>query len=300
MNVRSSPESPSESIMTSNRREEGRNGNIADTIFAELRRRILSGEFKAGERLAGERELAAEYGTNRNTLREAVRKLEQARLVTVRHGQGVTVADFRKTGTLDLLSPFLQESLDGGEIAHVMEDILEPRVLLIEHATRLAVRRADKQDIERLTDINDLLIAAFDRGDTVVVARGFQRWLDALIDAGHSLIVRWFSNPMLDAYREMLERYPSLWVLEPSFPKHLRDVIRAISEGDEQAAIAATRAYYSRVDGALRGHMQPQNAPLLAGPSDASQEEGVVSGSRDGKTKDEGTIVPLRRRRGPA
>jgi hypothetical protein len=56
-------------------------------------------------------------------------------------------------------------------------------------------------------------------------------YIDALIDAGHSLIVRWFASPMLDAYRDMVERYPSLWVLEPSFPKHLRDVIRAPSIG---------------------------------------------------------------------
>ncbi len=270
--------------------EEARNANIADTIFVELRRKILGGELKAGERLAGERELATKYGTNRNTLREAVRKLEQARLVTVRHGQGVTVADFRKTGTLELLSPFLQASVDGGEIAHVMEDILEPRVLLLEHATRLAVRRADKGDIERLTDINDLLIAAFESGEAGVVARGFQRWLDALIDAGHSLAVRWFANPMLDAYRDMVERYPSLWVLEPSFPKHLRDVIRAISEGDEQAAIDATRAYYMRVDGALRGHLQPtppRGAEAKAEPAPASSQDS------------ESTVVPMRRRRTP-
>ena len=267
--------------------EEARNANIADTIFVELRRKILCGELKAGERLSGERELATKYGTNRNTLREAVRKLEQARLVTVRHGQGVTVADFRKTGTLELLSPFLQASVDGSEIAHVMEDILEPRVLLLEHATRLAVRRADKGDIERLTDINDLLIAAFESGDAGVVARGFQRWLDALIDAGHSLAVRWFANPMLDAYRDLVERYPSLWVLEPSFPKHLRDVIRAISEGEEEAAIDATRAYYMRVDGALRGHLQPTPSEEVAKLPAASIQES------------ESTVVPMRRRRTP-
>ena len=70
-------------------------GNIAATIYRELRRQILHGELAPGERLPGERELAQRYDTNRNTLREAVRMLEQARLVTVRHGQGVTVADFR-------------------------------------------------------------------------------------------------------------------------------------------------------------------------------------------------------------
>lgn len=267
--------------------EEGRNSNIADQIFVELRKRILSGELKAGERLAGERELATKYGTNRNTLREAVRKLEQARLVTVRHGQGVTIADFRKTGTLELLSPFLQATVDPVEALHVIEDILDPRVLLLEYATRLAVRRSDKNDIERLTDINDLLIAAFERGDATVVARGFQRWLDALIEAGHSLTVRWFANPMLDAYRDMLERYPSLWVLEPSFPKYLRDIIRAISDGDETAAVEATRTYYQRVDGALRVSLQSAN-PRPERRRDEPARESV-----------EDTVVPIRRKKNP-
>jgi len=272
--------------------DEARNANIADTIFIELRKKILGGELKAGERLSGERELATKYGTNRNTLREAVRKLEQARLVTVRHGQGVTVADFRKSGTLDLLSPFLQASGDPNEVAHVVEDILEPRVLLLDYAARLAVRRADKNDIERLTGINDLLIAAFERGDSMVVARGFLTWLDALIDAGHSLTVRWFANPMLDAYRDMLERYPALWVLEPSFPKHLREVIRAISEGDEASAVSAISEYYERVDGAVRAVIQAS-----ASRSPRRSEEPP---SRANPSQDPGeTVVPIRRRNAP-
>jgi hypothetical protein len=125
----------------------------------------------------------------------------------------------------------------------------------------------------------------------MVVARGFQRWLDALIDAGHSLIVRWFANPMLDAYRDMVERYPSLWVLEPSFPKHLRDVTRAISEGDEETAIVATRAYYVRVDGALRDNLQPSG-----NRNDDERASSPPASAND----PEGTVVPIRRRKTPA
>ena len=225
--------------------------NIATTIFREVRRRILAGELAPGERLPGERELAAEHSTNRNTLREAVRRLEQARLVTVRHGQGVTVADFRKTGTMELLPPFLENSGDLGEIAHLLEDILPARLLVLEFATKLAAARADPQDVARIRDITDLLVAAFDRGDPVVIAHGFQRWLDALIEAGHSVAVRWIANPFLDAYRELLDRFPALWVLEPSFPQHLNDVASAIERGEEEGAIIALRAYYQRVDRAL-------------------------------------------------
>lgn len=273
--------------------QEPRNANIADTIYTDLRAQILGGTLKAGERLSGERELATKYGTNRNTLREAVRKLEQARLVTVRHGQGVTVSDFRKTGTLELLSPFLQNSQDAGEVLHLIQDVLAPRTLLLEYAARLAVQRADHNDVERLQGICDLLIAAFDQGDPSVVARGFHRWLDALIDAGHSLAVRWFANPMFDAYREMLERYPSLWVLEPSFPQHLRDFIAALNAGDEERAVEVTREYYNRVDGALIRVLQGMAPP-------APGSGAAPSGSASAGNATHETVVPLRRSKGSA
>ncbi len=222
--------------------------NIAATVFRDLRRQILGGTLQPGQRLPGERELAQQYGTNRNTLREAVRRLEQARLVTVRHGQGVTVADFRKTGTMELLSPFLETAPDLAEVAHILEDILPARLLVLEFASRLAVRRADKTDIERMRDITDLLISAFDRGDPVVIAHGFQQWLEVLIDSAHSVAIRWIGNPFLEAYRDLLDRFPALWVLEPSFPEHLRSFIAALERGDEERAIEVTRDYYRRVD----------------------------------------------------
>lgn len=225
--------------------------NIAATIFHDLRGAILRGDLKAGERLPGERELAQKYDTNRNTLREAVRKLEQARLVTVRHGQGVTVSDFRRTGTMELLPPLLEAGASPVEVAHLLEDILPARLMVIEFAARLATRRGDKGDLERLQDITDLLISAFDGGDPIVIGRGFQRWLETVIDAGHSVSVRWIANPFLEAYREILERFPSLWVLDPTFPTHLREFLTAVKAGDEDGAVLALRRYYAKIDGAF-------------------------------------------------
>lgn len=247
--------------------------NIAGTVYRDLRRQILSGELTRGERLPGERELAIRYGTNRNTLREAVRKLEQSHLVTVRHGQGVTVADFRQTGTMELLPPFLESTSDMAEVAHLVEDLLPARLMVIEFAARLAVRRADKADIERLCDITELLINAFEKGDPVLIAHGFQRWLEALIDAGHSVAVRWIANPFLEAYRELMDRFPALWVLEPTFPTHLREFLGFLESSDEEQAISVIRNYYERIDArvieALGGVIQsrdrvPSSTPLEA------------------------------------
>jgi len=244
-----------------------KNANIAQQIFEDLQRQILGGKLGAGERLLGERELAAKYGTNRNTLREAVRKLEQARLVSVRHGRGVTVTDFRRTGTPELLSPYLQAGPDMSEVAEIIGDVLEPRILLLEYAARLAVRRAEPADVDRLSDIGDLLIAAFEAGDAAVVARGFQRWLDVLVEAGHSVSVRWIANSLFDALRDTLERFPNLWVLEPSFPDYLTGLVKALRTQDEQAAVSITRSYYERVDSQLMALLH-----ALAGTAPAAPE----------------------------
>jgi DNA-binding FadR family transcriptional regulator len=229
--------------------QRGTASNIAGTICRELRGRILSGKLAPGERLPGERELAQRYNTNRNTLREAVRMLEQARLVSVRHGQGVTVSDFRRTGTLELLPAFLENAANVEEVVRVLGDILPARLMVLEFATRIAARRAEPSDLERIRQVTGFLIAAFERGDPVVVAHDFQRWLDALVDAGHSVAVRWIANPFLEAYRELMDRFPALWVLEPTFPQHLRELIPALESREEDRAVEILRAYYQRVDG---------------------------------------------------
>jgi GntR family transcriptional regulator, transcriptional repressor for pyruvate dehydrogenase complex len=231
--------------------EDAQASNLTNRIFVELRRQILKGELAPGERLPGERELAQKYDTNRNTLREAVRRLEQLHLVTVRHGQGVTVADFRRSGTLELLAPFIESGADLGEVTQIAEDMLPARLVFMEYMTRLAIRRATDADHERLQDITELLIAAYGRGDRIVIAHGFHRWVDTLVDASHSLAIRWVANPFLELYRKLLDRFPTLWLLDPGFPDHLRTLMTALREGNEEAAIAATRHYYEHIDSEL-------------------------------------------------
>jgi GntR family transcriptional repressor for pyruvate dehydrogenase complex len=271
--------------------EDAQSSNLTNRIFVELRRQILKGELLPGERLPGERELAQKYDTNRNTLREAVRRLEQLHLVTVRHGQGVTVADFRKSGTLELLAPFIESGPELVEVTHILEDLLPARLVFIEFTTRLAVRRATDQDHQRLADITELLVAAFERGDRLVIAHGFHRWLDTLVDASHSLSVRWVSNPFLELYRKLIDRFPTLWVLDPGFPGHLSQLMEAMRRGDEEAAIDATRQYYEHLDHelirlldallSLRKLAASRDDLDASAPEELGADESTVNSERD-------------------
>jgi len=62
-----------------------------EQVLDDLRRRLGAGEF--GDRFPTDRELVADYGVSRHTVREAVRHLQQEGLVTRRRGKGSFVAD---------------------------------------------------------------------------------------------------------------------------------------------------------------------------------------------------------------
>ena len=68
---------------------------ISDAVFQQLKKGILSNDFKAGDKLPGERDLSEQFQVSRVAVREAVRSLENAGFVTIRQGSngGAYVTD---------------------------------------------------------------------------------------------------------------------------------------------------------------------------------------------------------------
>ncbi len=68
---------------------------IQERLYQELARKLLAdmanGRYAVGDRLPAERDLAAEYGVSRPTVREAIIALEVQGLVEVRVGSGAYV-----------------------------------------------------------------------------------------------------------------------------------------------------------------------------------------------------------------
>src|ERR1700689_1732005 len=75
---------------------------VFEQVAAEIRRAILEGEAKPGERLPPAKDLAAELGVNTNTVLRALRLLRDEGLLEFRRGRGVTVAGTpERTAVLD-------------------------------------------------------------------------------------------------------------------------------------------------------------------------------------------------------
>src|SRR5947209_9767795 len=119
--------------------------SLPDHVFAQIREAVLSGEYLPGERLPPQRALAAEFGVNMASVREALKRLEQLRLVDVRHGDGTEVLDWRRSGGLEAL--VLRDRAGAGEGVQepFARDLFEARRLLLVEAARLAARRGTEE-----------------------------------------------------------------------------------------------------------------------------------------------------------
>jgi len=122
------------------------NNRVSEEIAGQLKRAILAGKIKPGDKLPTERELVEQFRTSRVSVREAVRALEHLGLVRIQRGHGggtyVTGTDHRRVAE----SFWLRMQLSKGTLNH----LTEARLLLEPGLCRLAAERATAQDLARL------------------------------------------------------------------------------------------------------------------------------------------------------
>jgi DNA-binding FadR family transcriptional regulator len=110
--------------------------------------RIVSGEFRVGSRLPNEDELAAQIGVSRGGLREAVKALAAKGLVVARPRVGTSV---QPREDWNLLDPDVIEWRSRVRDDQFVRDLLELRLIVEPGVARLAARRADADQVARLS-----------------------------------------------------------------------------------------------------------------------------------------------------
>lgn len=174
-----------------------RKQSLSDAVFTQLRDQIVNGELAPGDALPAERVLCEALGVNRGSVREGLRRLQQSRLVSIRHGGTSQVLDYRATGGLDLLADLIMPS--GGSIdTLVVRGIIEMRSALAPDIARRAAERRTDAQLERL----DAIVGRMrDAGDDLAAlqehAVGF--W-SALVDASDNLAYRLAYNSLRATY----------------------------------------------------------------------------------------------------
>jgi GntR family transcriptional repressor for pyruvate dehydrogenase complex len=120
---------------------------VTDEAVEKIRGLIIDGQLQPGDRLPQEGALAETLGISRNSLREAVRVLEQMRVLTVRHGSGTYVTSLEPAQLLEGVAFAVEMMRD-----ETLREVVEVRELLEPAATRLAVTRMTPEKLERIRE----------------------------------------------------------------------------------------------------------------------------------------------------
>jgi GntR family transcriptional repressor for pyruvate dehydrogenase complex len=204
--------------------------SVPDHVFARLSEAILSGHYRPGERLPPQRALAADLRVNMASIREALGRLEQLRLIDVRHGDGARVLDWRRSGGLEALV------LHAGAEASVFGDVFEARRLLLVEAARLAAERRSEDQAATLLALADAVAAATD--DSAALLADWE-FMAALVEAAGNLVFQLIMNSVRELYLPQAEAFSALVAHRDELSASYARTAAAVKAGDGHAAAAA-------------------------------------------------------------
>jgi GntR family transcriptional regulator, transcriptional repressor for pyruvate dehydrogenase complex len=224
---------------------------VSDQVFATLLEALLSGRYRAGEKLPTQRALAADLGVTMSSLREALKRLEQMGLIEARQGDAMRVRDWREHGGLDVIAHLLFTS--GGVDATVLADVLEARGLMLRELGGLAAQRRSAEQADRLAELADAFAAAPDDAAAQAVDFAF---MTELAEAAGNLVFVLILNSIRSLYFAHAERL-QVAASHEQLASLYAEAAEAVRRGDvEVARLAVERLaarQRARVEGLLGG-----------------------------------------------
>ena len=207
---------------------------VSGEVSDQLKQSILSGHFKAGDKLPSERELAEEFQVSRVAIREALRALGNSGFITTRQGANggtyVTELTFGQIGNA-FLDLFLADKISIPELYRVRL-LVEPEIarlaalaITLEYAQRLKeAQQAEEipttslwEDIEKKTAVHHILAEMCGN-----------RFLEAILSSSMKL-----THKVIEVVS------PNPYTLHPA-GMH-RPVVEAVLAGDPEAAFSTMK-----------------------------------------------------------
>lgn len=209
---------------------------LSDEVFEQLSTEIVNGRIRPGSSLPPERALVEQLGVNRQAIREALKRLAHAGLVSIQQGGGTRVLDFRKSAGLELLARLLLHG-DGSIDLRVARSIIEMRAALAPDIARLCARRATPHAAERLRGVVTSMEAARGTNDELdrlqVLAIAF--W-EELVRGANNIAYELAFNTLKDIYDRIRSVLASVMADEVRDVDAYRSIAEAVARGDDVAA----------------------------------------------------------------
>jgi GntR family transcriptional regulator, transcriptional repressor for pyruvate dehydrogenase complex len=232
--------------MTTRKHEE-----IADS----LTRDILVGQYRTGERLPSERDLAARFDANRGAVREAMKKLEHLGIACVQPG-GARVAPLHEA-SLDVIGHLL--AIDAVPSQDLVEQILAVMQQLVTLAAETAVTRASDAELAAIRERVRPLLQGEPDGARETAAR--IELMSAIMAASGNLVCRLIARALLAQFGSSMAPLENRFQVDAdAYRRNVRRLDDALARRDVGAVRAtfetffdinrhATRQAYAALDG---------------------------------------------------
>jgi GntR family transcriptional repressor for pyruvate dehydrogenase complex len=211
--------------------ERVRRTRVYEEVASQIQQQIAQGRYRPGDKLPAERELAEAFGVSRASVRDAIRVLELAGLVTPKQGEGTVVRQL----TIDtVVSPLASVLLQRREL---LGDLLDARKIIEPPVAYRAAQHATSQDIEAMREILELQGVKVAAGQPAIDEDSAFHY--RLATAARNEVILKVLDVLMDLLREGRER--SLQVRgrpQRSLDGHRR-ILAAIERRDAEGARAA-------------------------------------------------------------
>ncbi|MGC5051193.1 FadR/GntR family transcriptional regulator [Micromonospora sp. DT48] len=215
-----------------------RGRRVRETI-AQLRQRIMAGEWPVGGRIPTEPQLVEALGVGRNTVREAVRALAHAGVLECRQGSGTYVL------STDELAPVVARRLTDDR----MTEVIEVRRAFEVEAARLAARRRTPEDLAALDDALAAREAAWRGGRVDEFVAADAALHTAVVAAAHNAMLAELYASVGTAMRSTLTQAMGDALTPERHVDHAR-LVAAIRAGDPELAAREAGAFLEHQPGA--------------------------------------------------
>lgn len=231
-----------------------------------IREGILTGTYRPGTSLPGERELSETLGVSRLTLRSALAHLEAEGLVRPLHGSGTRVLDYREHGGVDLLGYLARLAFEGRIVpVDVLGDLLELRRAVAVEAVGLAAERASDDQIRAMREHVAMQAELLDQPRAFMIADlGFAR---LVVRSTHNLAFELIFNTVARTAESNAALELAFFANAPQTLRVYARLLDIVERRKAERARRATAALLDRLDRTTLSRVAaflgaPESAPL--------------------------------------
>jgi len=238
--------------------------SLVDDITGQLRDDILRGQYRPGERLPSERDLAARFEVNRGAVREAIKKLEQLGIASVQPGGARVVAI--EDATLEVLGHMMD--LQEVPNATLVAQMLEVAGAMMSMSGATAVARADD---EQLALMREHVQTMSQETDPQKATQAWNELGDLFLRVNENLVLRLIANGLKTQFVDRLPRREVPLERDRSGDKELLlQMDNAIAARDAKAVRELIQQHFEQIRQALA-------AALKASLPDTAIKAGALS-----------------------